>query len=64
MTEDRLLTTREAAEYLNVHRQWLEHARLDGRGPRVTRIGRNVRYAKRNLDAFVEANTTETSNRM
>lgn len=59
---NRLLSTDEAAEFLGMHRQWLDHARLDGRGPRFVRIGRICKYQPEDLIAFVKANTVETKN--
>ena len=59
-----LLTTDEAAAFLQMNKSWLEHARLDGNGPNVTRIGRIVRYRQQDLDAFVESNRETKSNSM
>lgn len=63
-TPARLLNTTEAATFLNMHQQWLEHARLDGRGPHVTRIGRYVRYRMEDLESFLDANRETKSNSM
>ena len=59
-----LLNTAQAAAFLAMHPQWLEHARLDGRGPHVTRIGRIVRYRMSDLEAFLDANREAKSNSM
>lgn len=58
---NRLLSTSEAADFLGMHRQWLDHARLDGRGPTYVRIGRICKYRPEDLLAFIEANTHRTS---
>jgi len=62
---DSLLTEREAASYLSISIYWLQKARCYSYGPRWTRIGgasgRAVRYRKRDLDAYIEANTVETA---
>ena len=51
------LSTAEAAEYLRVSRKFLETARCRGDGPRFSKIGRSVRYARSELDAFMSANS-------
>ena len=60
----RLLSTAQAADFLQMNKSWLEHARLDGNGPHVTRIGRIVRYRMADLELFVEANRETKSNSM
>jgi len=47
------LNTRDAATYLSLSPRQLEHYRAAGVGPRFARIGRHVRYAVRDLDAWV-----------
>ena len=58
-----VLTTPEAAAYLNLQPTTLEQWRWNGRGPRFSKLGRSVRYRKKDLDDFLEArvfsNTTE-----
>ena len=57
-----LLTTEQAAQYLDLKRNTLEIWRTRGGGPLFVKIGRNVRYRKADLDAFVERNLlTSTS---
>jgi excisionase family DNA binding protein len=62
-----LLTTLEAAAYLNIQPATMEQHRWNGRGPRFVKIGRSVRYRQADLDAFLDArvfsNTTEAGNR-
>jgi len=42
---DPLLHPAQVAKLLSVSRSWLAEARMDGDGPRFTKIGRAVRYA-------------------
>lgn len=49
------LTTPQAAAYLSVAAKTLEALRLRGQGPVTIRIGRLVRYARKDLDAFMLA---------
>jgi len=57
------LTTKQAAEFLQIKETTLEQWRWNGRGPRYCKIGRSVRYRKADLDAFlaerVYTSTTE-----
>lgn len=54
-TPQKLLTTEQAAEYLNVSRQKLEKYRQRDKGPRYAKLGGNVRYRPSDLDEWVEA---------
>lgn len=48
------LTTAQAADYLNISKQWLEARRCrGGDAPPPTRIGRAVRYRRSALDAWM-----------
>ena len=51
------LTTKEAAAYLNLSRQFLEGARYrgDGSGPAYIKLERAVRYRKSVLDKWMSA---------
>ena len=52
---DRLLNTKEAAEYLGLSPYTLERWRYLGKGPRFIRVGsKSVRYRQTDLDAFLE----------
>ncbi len=55
-TQERLLTTIEAAEILQLSKAHLDKLRLVGGGPRFVRLGRAVRYRAADLQAWVEAN--------
>lgn len=50
-----VLTTREAAAYLNVQPTTLEQWRWNGRGPNFVKLGRSVRYRQADLEAFLGA---------
>ena len=52
---DDLLTTKEAASFLNVSSSWLAKARISGYGPRFIKIGRSVRYSLQALEEFKRA---------
>jgi predicted DNA-binding transcriptional regulator AlpA len=41
---ERLLTPREAADFLRVSESWLAKARMAGDGPPYIKVGRSVRY--------------------
>jgi len=51
----RLLTTKEAAAYLNVSVSFLMKARHRGDGPRYRKIGRSVRYTEQDLLEWLRA---------
>jgi predicted DNA-binding transcriptional regulator AlpA len=56
---DKLLTPREAGEYLNVTEKTLANARWSGIGvtPKFCKIGRSIRYKQSELDAYIESHT-------
>jgi predicted DNA-binding transcriptional regulator AlpA len=56
-TTDQLLHPRDAAKLLNVSPSWLAKARVNGNGPRYTKIGRSVRYAESALREYIKART-------
>ena len=49
-----LLTTRQAAEYLNISPKTLEKYRLVGGGPQFIKIGKAVRYSLVDLDDWIK----------
>jgi excisionase family DNA binding protein len=55
---DRLLTTEEAADLLNVSYSWMKKAALRGDVP-CTRIGRAVRFSPVHIQAIVEAGESQ-----
>lgn len=50
-----LLTERQVAEILNLSMSWLQKARIGliENGPPFMRLGRNVRYTRSSLDAWI-----------
>lgn len=50
-----LLSTFEAADYLNVPRQTLAVWRHHRTGPVYVRVGRHVMYRRNDLDAWIDA---------
>ena len=61
-----ILTTPQAALFLNLKPATLEQWRWNGRGPRFIKIGRSCRYRISDLEAFLESrvfsSTTEAQN--
>ncbi len=56
---NRLLTEREAAEYLSISVYWLQKVRSQRRpGPAVTRVGSAIRYSISALDEYLRQVTT------
>lgn len=53
MTEQMLLTTKQAAALLNVSPSWLEHARLRRAGPKHVKLGGKVLYRTTSLTEWV-----------
>jgi hypothetical protein len=54
---DALLTEAQAAEFLNLSMRTLQVWRVKGFGPLFVRCGRAVRYRRRDLLKWTEANT-------
>jgi excisionase family DNA binding protein len=64
MTDEKWLTTKEAAEHLGYSPYTLRRARLDGtlsgkEAPKATKSGKAVRYKKSDLDAWMTGDTEE-----
>ena len=51
----KLLTTDQTAEILDVHPATLAAWRSEGRGPRYLKIERNVRYRSEDLERWLRA---------
>lgn len=56
-----LLTTENAAEYLDLKKQTLEIWRVYGKGPKFLKIGRSVRYRKADLDTYLENSVQQST---
>jgi predicted DNA-binding transcriptional regulator AlpA len=54
---DALLAEAQAAELLSLSSRTLQAWRLNGSGPSYVRAGRAVRYRRRDLLAWMDANT-------
>jgi len=57
----RLMPEQEAAEHLGISVRTLQAWRVKGGGPKYSKIGRSVRYRLCDLDAFIEANLTNST---
>lgn len=55
MSLPNLLTTVEAAEFLGIKKNTLEIWRVQGRGPVYRKIGKFVKYAESDLQAYLDA---------
>lgn len=57
-----LLTNDQVAERLGIKPATLEQWRIYGRSPAFIKVGRNVRYDERDVEAWINANrVTSTS---
>lgn len=59
---ERLMTRREAAEFLGFAPQTLARYAWLGKGPQVTKVGRLVRYTQASLEAWL-ASVSETNDK-
>lgn len=55
MSDRRLLTTREVAEYLVVPVSTIHRWRYVGTGPPAIRVGRHLRFDRDDLTSWIEA---------
>lgn len=59
---DKLLTTTEAAKFLNLKKNTLEVWRVQGKGPAFVKLNRACRYRMSVLEQYIESSTrTSTS---
>ena len=58
---DAALNENHAAEYLGVSVRTLQAWRVRGGGPRYVKIGRAVRYQRRELAAFQQSHTVSST---
>ena len=56
-SDDRLLTPKEAANFLRVSQSWLAKARMRGDGPPFVKIGRSIRYRESDLLQWMKSRT-------
>ena len=64
MSLEPLLSTEEAAQFLNVSPSWLAKARMREDGPEYTQIGRAIRYTRMSLLQFMMVRTHKTNNKI
>jgi predicted DNA-binding transcriptional regulator AlpA len=58
---DAALNENQASEFLGVSPRTLQAWRVRGGGPRYTKIGRSVRYQRRELVAFQKSHTVSST---
>lgn len=51
----KLLSVKEAADYLGVKPATIYDWRTDGKGPRAVKVGRLVKFRETDLNAFIDA---------
>jgi predicted DNA-binding transcriptional regulator AlpA len=54
-SRERLLTPKEAANFLRVSESWLAKARMRGDGPPYVQIGRAIRYSEAALAQWMKS---------
>lgn len=54
--DDALLTVGQVAKLLQISESKLNKARSNGNGPTYTKLGRQVRYVVRDVQAWIDAN--------
>jgi predicted DNA-binding transcriptional regulator AlpA len=56
-----LLTVAQLARYLQISEDWLNAQRCKGTGPPYTKLGRNVRYLKSEVDAWLKVQSRRST---
>jgi excisionase family DNA binding protein len=51
------LTVDELAEYLQLSKETIYHWRLEGTGPKATKLGKHLRYSRANVEAWLKSRT-------
>jgi excisionase family DNA binding protein len=51
--DDRLLDIDELATYIGVPRQTIYRWRMEGRGPRASKLGRHLRDGRQDIDDWI-----------
>jgi excisionase family DNA binding protein len=59
MAEERLMSERELARYLNLSLRTIQRWRTEGKGPPVLWAGNRPRYRKADVDAWLERRDEE-----
>ena len=61
---EKLLTGREAADFLQISEQTLRIQRIKGSGLKYVKVGRLVRYRQSDLETYLNARTFENTSQM
>ena len=61
---EKLLTGREAADFLQISEQTLRIQRIKGGGAKYVKVGRLVRYRQSDLETYLNARTFENTSQM
>lgn len=59
--KDRLMRVGAAAQYLEMSSSSLNKMRCYGSGPTFLRLGRSIRYSRRDLDEWLQARRTDST---
>lgn len=49
------LSVDELAEYLQLSKETIYHWRLEGTGPKATKLGKHLRYSRANVEAWLKS---------
>ena len=58
---ERMLTPKEAVNFLRVSESWLAKARMRGDGPPFVKIGRSIRYSEGALREWLQSRTRQST---
>lgn len=58
-----LLNESEVDQQYGLSRPWLRRCRLERRGPRFIKLGRMVRYRRKDIEAYLSLHAVETFER-
>ena len=56
----KMLSEKEASEFLNLSESWLRQARMNDSGPRYVRLRRTIRYPSDLLEEYVRDHMVDT----
>lgn len=51
------LSVDELAQYLQLSKETIYHWRLDGTGPKATKLGKHLRFSRENVQAWLKDRT-------
>lgn len=61
LSNERLLTSKEAANFLRLSLSWLSKSRMSGGGPPFVKIGRSIRYHEGALLKWLKGQTRQST---